>query len=426
MRLLPLTKNLPKPLIKIGQKPVIEHQIILLKKYGLKDVWILSGYLGEKIEEYLKDGRKWGIKLHYLQEEEPLGTAGALKQLEGKIKNDFLVFSGDVMMNFDVKRFISWHRQKKDSFASFIVHSNDHPFSSDLVEVDFENRVVSLLSRPHPPERIFRNLSIASVFIFSPGIFKYIPAGKKTDFEKDILPLVLTAKEKAYAYSSPEYFRDIGSLERLEAVRKDYLSEKIKKFSLKNKRPAIFLDRDGVINEEVDQLCRIEDLSVYDFAGPAIKKINEAGYLTILATNQPMLAKGFMTEKELNEIHKKLETELGRQGAKIDAIYYCPHHPENGFPGEIPGLKIRCNCRKPATGLIQQAAKDFNLDFKNSCLIGDSSIDAKTAENAKIKFIGVKTGYACKDDKIPVSRNFPRCQNLLFAVNYFLNHQGKI
>lgn len=415
-RLMPLTEKIPKALIKIGDKPVLEHQILLLKRYGVRDIWLLLGYLGNQIREYFQDGKKWSLSIQHRQEKRPLGTAGAIKTLENLIKEDFLVLSGDVILDFDVQRFIDWHQQKKEKIGSIIVHPNDHPFDSDLVEVDNKGKIISLLKRPHSPERLFRNLAIASVYIFSPKIFKYISSQKKSDIEKDILPLILKSGRKLYAYNTPEYFKDMGTPKRLKRVRQDYLSGKIKRLNLENKRKAVFLDRDGVINKEVDQLSKIEDLKIYNFAVPAIKKINDSEYLTIIITNQPMLAKGFMTEKNLREIHKKLETELGKKGAKIDAIYYCPHHPEKGFVGEVPELKIKCNCRKPNVGLIKKAVSDFNLDLKHSFFVGDSSVDAKTAENAQIKFIGVKTGYACQDNRYQIKQNFQLYKNLLEAV----------
>ncbi len=413
-RLFPLTKKIPKLLIKIGSKPVIEHQIILLRRYGINDIWILLGFLGDRIKEYLKAGEKWDVNIHYYQEEKPLGTAGALRQLENDINEDFLVLSGDVMMNFDLKRLINYHRRKK-GIATIIVHPNDHPFDSDLVEMDDKGEIAALLKRPHPKGIIFRNLSIASAYIFSPKIFKYIPKNKKTDIEKDILPLLLKSKEKIFAYNTPEYFKDIGTPDRLVKTRADYASGKIKKLNLENKRKAVFLDRDGVINKEVDQLSKIKDLKVYNFAAKAIKKINDSDYLTIIITNQPMIAKGFMTEADLNEMHKKLETELGLRGAKIDVIYHCPHHPEKGFLGEVPALKIECDCRKPEIGLFLKAKKDFNIDLKKSYLIGDKTSDILAGKRAGCKTILVKTGYGGQDGLFSVKPNLIT-DNLLQAV----------
>lgn len=414
LRLGALTKATPKPLIKIGKKPVIAHQIGLLKRYGIKEVWLLSGYLGKQLENYLGDGKKWGIKIHHFQENKPLGTAGAIKALEKEIKKDFLVFSGDVMMDFDIRRFIRWHKKKK-GIASFIVHPNNHPFDSDLVETDKEGRIISLLKRPHRPGLTFHNLSIASGYIFSPEIFSFIPKGRKTDIEKDVLPKLLKLKKKIYAYNSPEYFKDMGTPERLKTLRQDYAIGKVKKLNLKNKRKAVFLDRDGVINKEVDQLSKIKDFKMYSFAAEAIKKINNSEYLAIIATNQPMIAKGFISESDLDEMHKKLETELGRGGAKIDAIYICPHHPERGFAGERPELKIKCDCRKPELGLFFRAQKEFNLNLAKSYIIGDKTSDILAGKRTGCKTILVKTGYGGRDKLFSVKPNLV-ANDLLEAV----------
>jgi len=319
------------------------------------------------------------------------------------------------MMGFDVKRFIRWHKQKK-GIASIIVHPSDHPFDSDLVEIDDKGQITALLRRSHPEGITFCNLSIASAYIFSPRIFRYIPKNEKSDIEKDILPKLLKSKEKMYAYKTPEYLKDMGTPKRLEEVRKDYISGKIKKLNLKNKRKAVFFDRDGVISKEVDQLSKIDDLKIYNFAAKAIKKINNSDYLAILVTNQPMIAKGFMTEKDLDEIHKKLETELGLKGAKIDAIYYCPHHPEKGFVGERPELKIKCKCRKPEIGLLLKAKKDFNVNLKKSYLIGDKTSDILAGKRAGCKTILVKTGYGGKDGLFSVKPDFT-INNLIKAID---------
>lgn len=186
------------------------------------------------------------------------------------------------------------------------------------------------------------------------------------------------------------------------------------------KSKAIFLDRDGVINEYVEELAKENDFKLYDFTAKAVKKINDSGYLAIVITNQPMVAKGFLSEKELHGIHKKMEAELATVGAKIDGLYYCLHHPKRGFEGEVLELKVDCNCRKPKIGLIVKAVEDFNIDISKSFFIGDSSADAKTAENAGLTFIGVKTGRKVKDGKYAFSKKFILCENLIEAVNYIL------
>jgi len=405
-RLSGFSKVFPKALVKIGDKPVIEHQIELFREYGIKDIWVLSGHLGDQIKDYLGDGKKWKVKILYNQEEKPLGTAGAVGALAGRIKEDFLVLSGDVMLDFDVKKFSKFHLKPDSRIASIIVHANDHPLDSDLVEIDSKGEVLSLLKRSHKAGATFRNLSIASAYIFSPGIFRHIKKGRKSDIEKDLFPVIFKSNEKVFAYNTPEYIKDMGTLDRLRQVRQDYAVGKIKRLNLKNKRRAIFLDRDGVINKEVDQLSRVEDFKIYSSAAKNIKKMNDAEFLTIIATNQPMIAKGFMTEDDLNNMHKILETDLALEGAKIDAIYYCPHHPKKGFVGEVPELKINCNCRKPKPGMLFQAQKDFNIDLKESYLIGDKTSDILAGKQAGCKTILIKTGYKGKDNSFSAKPDF--------------------
>jgi D,D-heptose 1,7-bisphosphate phosphatase len=183
---------------------------------------------------------------------------------------------------------------------------------------------------------------------------------------------------------------------------------------------AIFLDRDGTINKYVGELSKEDDFILYSFAAHAIRKINQAGYLVVVITNQPMIAKGFLTALELENIHKKMDALLNFERAKLNAIYYCPHHPTKGFRGEVKELKISCDCRKPGIGLVKQAEKDFNINLRKSFFIGDSTMDAKTAENAGIPFIGVKTGNGLRDGKYSLSMKFSVYEDLLDAVNHII------
>ncbi|UKI29412.1 MAG: D-glycero-beta-D-manno-heptose 1,7-bisphosphate 7-phosphatase [Clostridium sp.] len=173
--------------------------------------------------------------------------------------------------------------------------------------------------------------------------------------------------------------------------------------NLANKQKAVFLDRDGTINEYVGFLRKEEDFRLMPGVSEAIKKINNSGYLAIVVTNQPVIARGEVTEDELEEIHKKMETLLGLDGAYIDDIYYCPHHPDKGFEGEIPELKIECDCRKPKTGMLEKAAREHNIDLSSSIMIGDSTLDIKMAENAGMQSVLLKTGQKGEDGKYEVS-----------------------
>ena len=138
--------------------------------------------------------------------------------------------------------------------------------------------------------------------------------------------------------------------------------------------------------------CRARE-ELIDGVAEAIRKINALGYLAIVVTNQPVIARGEVSFEELDEIHNKMETLLGKEGAYLDAIYYCPHHPHKGYTGERPELKIECVCRKPNPGMLLRAADDFNIDLSKSWMVGDGENDIRAGQNA-----GCKTALIGEED----------------------------
>lgn len=409
-------KDIPKPMVEIDGKPLLEYQIELAKRYGVKDIFILSGHLAEVPFKYFRNGEDFGVNITHIIEPYPLGTAGCIKIMEHIIKEKFMVFYGDVVMDFDLDNFIGFDKQHS-SVASILVHPNDHPYDSDLVEINACNQVTAFYSKPHKQDMYYKNLVNAAVYIFSPEIFKYIPCGESKDFGKHVFPEILAKGGSISAYPTTEYVKDIGTLDRFEKVKNDFISGKVARLNRKNKRKAVFLDRDGIINKDTDNLSRIEDFELLENVAQAIKKINKSEYLSIIATNQPMIAKGFITESELSEIHKKMETILGNDNAYIDGLYYCPHHPESGFEGEIKELKINCECRKPLSGMLIRASEEYNVDLENSWMIGDREADVIAGKNA-----GCRTVLLSDTSKSSDYADF--CfKNLLEAVNFILEEK---
>jgi D,D-heptose 1,7-bisphosphate phosphatase len=225
----------------------------------------------------------------------------------------------------------------------------------------------------------------ASLFILSPQIIKYIPENHKSDFEKDVFPVCLADGLKMCGYVSFEYIKDMGTPDRYESVCRDVGSGRVCRSNRKNKQPAVFLDRDGVINREVNLLSNASQLELIPGAADAIRLINKAGYLAIVVTNQPVIARNLCSIDELNLIHDTLETKLGKEGAYLNAIYYCPHHPDGGYPEERKEYKMICECRKPKPGLLLKAADEWNIDLKASYVIGDKKSDVEAGMNAGVK-----------------------------------------
>lgn len=390
-------KTIPKPMCPIGGKPLLEHQVELAKRYGITEIFILSGHLNQVIVDHFGDGSRFGVKIHHIIEPYPLGTAGSLKLLEGHLDRRFIVFYGDVVMDFDIDSFINFDAEDTTTIGTLLVHPGNHPYDSDLVEVTEKGEITGFLSKPHPENLIYRNLSNAAVYIFGNEIFNFIPPNTPLDFGKDIFPKIIKQGKRLRAYDTPEYVRDMGTPERLSVIEKDFTSGLVAKLNRKNPRRAIFLDRDGTINENMDTKPSVESFRLLPGVAEAIRKINDSHYLAIVVTNQPMIAKGFVTFKEIDSIHKKLETLLGKQKAYIDRIYFCPHHPEKGFPGEIIELKKACLCRKPSPGMLIQAAQDFNIDLNNSWMIGDSQVDISAGKNAGCKTILLSKDFTLLD-----------------------------
>ena len=401
-RIASVKSDVPKPMIEICGKPILEWQIENLKACGLTDVTLVIGYLGHIIKEYFGDGSKFGVKISYYEETEPLGTAGALFKMP-ELTEDFLLMCGDVILDVDFNRFIEFHRST-GAWASLMAHPNGHPYDSSLLVTEIlppqvpggnpvdTHRVVKWMNKED--ERLYyKNRVNAGIEIISPLLLQetmkhFVPRHPempdKIDLDRDVLkPNIPTGK--IYAYDTPEYIKDMGTPDRYYEVEKDIQTGKVKARNLKNKQKAIFLDRDGTINKYVGFLTKPEQFELLTGVAEAIKMINKSGYLAIVVTNQPVIARGDCTWEELQQIHDKMETDLGKEGAFLDAIYICPHHKDKGFEGERPEYKFDCECRKPKPGLLLQATEDFNIDLYQSIMIGDSERDVEAGKRAGCK-----------------------------------------
>jgi len=408
-RISELFPDIPKPLIKIANKPILEWEIESLVKQGFSDIIITVSYLHEKIEEYFGTGERWGAKIEYFVEDQPLGNAGALFKLREELGNEpFLLLNADAMFDVDFNRMVKFHREHGGLITLF-THPNSHPYDSGLIIADNTNSVVSWLTKEDIRPEYYKNRVNAGLHVINPSALDMLnidiekigtvdeKTGKtiKVDLDRQVLkPLCGTGK--IFCYDSPEYVKDMGTPDRFEAVCTDFENGVVTAKNLANKQKAIFLDRDGTINIYKGFLHHIEDFELIPGITEAIKKINASGYLCIVVTNQPVIARGEVTVDELNTIHKKLETELGLKGAYIDGLYYCPHHPHKGYEGEVPELKIECECRKPKPGMLLKAAEDFNIDLSQSYMVGDSENDIKAGIAAGCKSIlvnGVGSDY---------------------------------
>lgn len=406
-RISELFPDIPKPLIPIDGVPVLEREIISLRDQGFTEIILTVSYKAEQIEKYFSDGSQLGVKVDYFVEDTPLGNAGALVKMraEGKLNGDFLLLNADSIFDVDFNRFVNYHKVK-GGLVTLFTHPNNHPYDSGLIISDREGRVQKWLTKEDKRPQWYKNRVNAGLHVINAQVLDNLIkdadkigtvdqlTGKpiKVDLDRQILK-PLCGSEQMYCYDSPEYVKDMGTPERFSQVCDDFKAGRVHAKNLKNKQKAIFLDRDGTINKYVGFLRNIDDLELLPGVAEAIKWINNSGYLAIVVTNQPVIARGEVTFEQLDKIHNKMETLLGEKGVYLDAIYFCPHHPDKGFEGEIPELKIECDCRKPKPGMLLKAAEDFNIDLGSSWMVGDGKNDIKAGQNA-----GCSTALIGNDD----------------------------
>lgn len=406
-RIAELFPDIPKPLIPVDGMPILEREIRSLASQGFKDIILTVGYLANKITEHFGDGSWLGVKIDYFVEETPLGNAGALFQLKEKIGEEpFFLLNADAAFEVDFNRMLDYHKER-GGLVTLFTHPNSHPYDSGLIIADKYGHVEKWLSKEDERPQWYNNRVNAGLHVINPKILELSlknleidpstgsPKGK-VDLDRQILkPLCGTGK--IFCYDSPEYVKDMGTPERFHQVEADYKNGVVQAKNLRNKQKAIFLDRDGTINKYVGFLRNIDDFELIEGVSEAIKLINQSGYLAIVVTNQPVIARGEVTWDELHGIHKKMETLLGKDGAYIDGIYICPHHPDKGFEGERPEYKFDCDCRKPKPGLLLHAANDFNIDLAQSYMIGDSQNDIEAGRNAGcLESIMINTNLDCE------------------------------
>lgn len=423
-RLASVTKDIPKPMVQIDGKPLLQYQIENLKENGVDSIVIVVGHLGSVIKEYFGDGSSFGVRISYYAEELPLGTAGALPKIKERLEENFFLVFGDLFVDVNYGRFLKFHREHS-ALVTLFAHPNSHPYDSDIIIADDTDRVIGWSYKKDVRLDDYKNLVNAGIYVMQKAVvceIEKIQGSKgeeKVDLEKEVI-IPLLKDTPIYAYHSTEYVKDIGTPDRLEKVTQDFRRGVCEQRNSKHKQKCIFLDRDGTINKYVGFLRSADQVEVGPHVAEAIRLINESEYLAIVITNQPVLARGECSVQELDRIHKRLYTLLGKEGAYLDGLYYCPHHPDKGYAGEVPELKFECDCRKPRIGMLKKAEADFNIDIANSWFIGDTTRDVQTGFNAGMHTILLESG-APQKETFSAKPEYV-AQDLLEAVTMILSH----
>ncbi len=366
-RLEPFTETNPKPMYVVSGKPFLEYLILQVKSFGIKDILLLVGWCSEKITDYFGDGSKWGVHIEYstLPVENETGARLNKAYEEGKIKEEFLLMYCDNYCPINFIKLVREYRQK-DSLIQLTVYKNADGYTKNNISLTEDNCL-----EVYDKTRTAPNLSVVDIgyAIINRSVLDKYLIKENFNFEKLVYPQIVEAKKMNATVVESRYY-SVGNWERMELTKEFFNGQKY-----------IFLDRDGTMNTrppQADYVKKPEEFVWLPGAKEAILKLNKNGYRIILVSNQPGLARGALTETDLNNIHKKMNDDLAQIGAEIFAIYYCPHNWDEG-----------CECRKPKPGMFFKAQKDYSIDLTKCWMIGDDERDMHAGGDAGCKCIYV-------------------------------------
>lgn len=356
-RLRPFTETNPKPMYPFEGTPFIEYLVKQAADFGITDILILLGYLPEKIMDYLGDGSRFGVRIIYDVTSVEYETGARLRAAYQKINDTFLMMYCDNFCPIDFRRLVEDYR-KNQSLIQVTAYRNRDGYTKNNLKIDNEGQVLV-----YDKKRLTEGLAGVDIgyAIVDKQALDYI-GDDNVNFEAKVYPLMVEQK-KMYATVTEHRYYSVGSWARIELTKEFFRPKK-----------CVFLDRDGTLNVRPPRACYIErpeDFVWLEGAVEAVRKFKEAGWLVILISNQPGIARGNLTEEMLALVHEKMLSELRQSGGDIDAIYYCPHNWDDG-----------CFCRKPKPGMLYQAQRDYSLNLKECVLIGDDERDIEAGEAA--------------------------------------------
>lgn len=363
-RLRPLTYSTPKPMVLVNNRPYLEYLIGLLKQNGISEVVLLLGYLHEKIHNHFGDGSNFGINIKYSIGDVSFETGKRIKDAEHLIQEHFLLMYCDNYWPLDLERLMEFHNKNQTS-ATVTVYTNKDNITRNNIYVNEKGYVVK-----YDKSRKDKNLNGVEIgfFIIDKEVLGLMP-DNNFSFEKEILPQLIE-KRQLSGYLTDHRYHSIGSPERLLLMEKFLQPKKV-----------MFLDRDGVINKKAPKAEYVKSWTEFEFLPGAIEAMTllaQNNYKIFVISNQAGIARGAMTEQDLNKIHGNMEKELEKYNVKIEKIYYCSHGWDDG-----------CECRKPKPGMLFQAAREYDLDLSKSTFIGDDERDLQAGNAAGCKTIFV-------------------------------------
>jgi histidinol-phosphate phosphatase family protein len=371
-RMQPITNDRPKPMVPILGRPFLEYQIEQLRDQGFERVLLLLGYLPEVVQNHFGDGRRFGIRIEYSVTEPDQLTSSRVATARHMIDPCFLLLYCDNYWPMRMNRL--WARFREAGKPGLItVYSNKDDYSRGSVILGQDGHV-QVFDRLRTTPGL-REVEI-SYAILTDLALALLPE-QDTLFEEAIYT-PLARQGRLTAYVSDHRYYGVGSLHQLPPTE-----------AFMRREPTIFLDRDGVLNRKPPQAQYVRNWSEWEWCPgslEALRLLREAGYRTIIASNQPGIGRGVMSEADLAAVHDRMKQEAAQAGGRIDAIYYCPHNWNED-----------CDCRKPKPGLLYRAQRDFHLDLTRVPFIGDDERDGTAAAAADCPFYRVTDARSLLD-----------------------------
>jgi histidinol-phosphate phosphatase family protein len=387
----------PKVLAEIRARPFLSYLLDQLAAASCRSVVLCTGYLGEQIESTF--GKNYGpLRIFYSREQEPLGTAGALRLATPHFDSDsVLVMNGDSFCDINLETFWDWHcaRQAQASIALTQVAGSER-FGS--VKVDPNGKIIEFAEKKQTDGSTWIN---AGIYFLNRDVLRAIPEGANVSLEREVFPRWVG--RGLYGYASSGLFLDIGTPEDFAAAGNFFAN-----LSTPHQRRFVVLDRDGTIIEECEYLSEPDQIVLIPGAATALRELQQMGFGLIITTNQSGVGRGLFDLAQVERVHERLERSLASEGVRLDGFYVCPHHPDD-----------QCGCRKPKLGLLEKAASDLGFSLAESIVIGDKSCDVDMGRAAGAMTLLVRSGYGAQFentttadyvvDDLPAATELIRC-----------------
>lgn len=361
----------PKPMLEVAGVPFVVHVIRQLSRYGFNDFVLLTGYKADVVDAYFSDGRvarELRVSIRCSREFTPMGTGGALLNAKDSLSDEFLLCNGDSYFDCNVKR-LTLPFENTSSLGRIALRHVAHNTRYGAVHVA-NDRITVFSERDENCAPGFMN---AGIYYLKKEVLQSIPVDKISSLERDVFPILAEQNNLEYTAFPENYFIDIGMPEDLARARSE--------FAIKMARPAIFFDRDGVLNVDAGYTHRKEDFRWLGDAREAILYANDHGYNVFVVTNQAGIARGYYKEDAVRSLHQYMQQDLASIGAHIDDFALCPHHPG----GKVPELSVACNCRKPQPGMIKDLIAKWPIDRQRSLMVGDKQSDMLAGERSGLR-----------------------------------------